>query len=100
MMTDSDELHTGRDVDDDLNNAMSTETLADRDIVPPGFDNTPRARTECLQIETFQHRRSLKVERGATLRKGAKISKVWNYETEYRALGTKHIIEATESLKA
>jgi hypothetical protein len=74
-MTDSDELYTGMDVDDDLSSTMGTETLADRDLVPPGFNNTPRARTEGSQIETFQHRRYLKVERSTTLRKGAKISK-------------------------
>ena len=99
-MTDLDESYTGIDVDDDFNNAMSTETLADRDLVTPAFDSTPRTRTECLQIETFQHRRYLKVEGSATLRKGAKISKVWNYGAEYRALGAANILEATECLKA
>ena len=39
MMTDSDELYTGMDVDDDLSSAMGTETLADRDLMPLGFDN-------------------------------------------------------------
>ena len=53
MMTDSDELYTGMDVDDDLSSAMGTETLADRDLMPPGFDNPRRARTEGSQIETF-----------------------------------------------
>jgi hypothetical protein len=91
MMTDSDELYTGMDVDDDLTSAMGTETLADRDLVPPGFENTPRARTEGSQIETFQHRRYLKVERSASLRKDAKISKIWNHGTEYRALDTTHL---------
>jgi hypothetical protein len=32
------------DDDDDLSTALGTETLAVRDIVPEGFDNTPRAR--------------------------------------------------------
>jgi hypothetical protein len=52
-MADSDELYTGIEVDDDLSNAMVTETLADRDLIPPGFDNAPRARTEGLPIEIF-----------------------------------------------
>jgi hypothetical protein len=38
-MTDSDELYTGMEIDDDINSAMSTETLADRDLIPPSFDN-------------------------------------------------------------
>jgi hypothetical protein len=62
MMTDSGELYTGIDVNDNLSNAMGTETFAHRVLVPPGFDNNHRARTEGLQIETFQHRRFLKVD--------------------------------------
>lgn len=85
-MTNSDELYTGMDVDDDLSSAMGTETLADRDLMPPGFDNPRRARTESPQIETFQYSRYLKVERSATLRKGVKISKIWKHGTEYRTL--------------
>jgi hypothetical protein len=90
-MTDSDELYTGIDVDDNLSSAIGTETLADRDLVPPGFDNTSRARTKDLQIETFQRRRYLKVERNATLRKNAKVSKIWNHRTEYKTLDTTHL---------
>ena len=85
-MADSDELKPGMDVDEDLSSAMGTETLADRDLTPPGFDNPRRARTEGSQIKTFQHSRYLKVARSAPLRKGVKISKIWNHGTEYRAL--------------
>ena len=67
------------ETDDDLSSAMGTETLADRDLVPPGFDNAPRAQTEGLPIEIFDNRRYLKVERSATLRKGAKFSKIWSH---------------------
>jgi hypothetical protein len=88
-MTDSGKLYSGMETDDDLSSAVGLETLADRDLVPPGFDNTPRARTEGLPIEIFDNRRYLKVERSATLRKGAKFSKIWS-----------HGIEATECLKA
>jgi hypothetical protein len=42
-MTDSGELYTGMKVDDDLSSATGTETLADRDLIPSGFDNAPRA---------------------------------------------------------
>jgi hypothetical protein len=33
----------GFDEEDDLSSALGTETLAARDMVPEGFDNTPRA---------------------------------------------------------
>jgi hypothetical protein len=39
-MVDSDDLYGPMEVDDDLRTALGTETLADRDIVPPSFDNT------------------------------------------------------------
>ena len=32
-MTDPDELYTGMENDDDLSSVMSTETLADRDLI-------------------------------------------------------------------
>jgi hypothetical protein len=73
-MTDSGELYTRMEIDDDLSSAMGTETFADRDLIPPGFDNTPRARIKGLPTEIFDNRRYLKVERSATLRKGAKLS--------------------------
>ena len=38
-MADSGELYTGIEVDDDLSSAIGTETLADRDLIPPDFDN-------------------------------------------------------------
>jgi hypothetical protein len=90
-MTDSSELYTGMEIDDDISSAIGTETLADRDLITPGFDNAPRARTEGLPIEIFDNRRYLKLERSATLRKGAKLSKIWNHGTEYRALDTTNL---------
>jgi hypothetical protein len=53
MMADSDKLYTEMDVGDDLSSTIGTEAFVDRDLVPLRFDNTPRARTEGLQIETF-----------------------------------------------
>ena len=73
-MTDSGELYTGMEIEDDLSSAMGTEALADRDLIPPGFDNGPRARIEGLPIEIFDNRRYLKVDRSATLRKSAKLA--------------------------
>ena len=45
------------EVDDDLSTALGTETLADRDMVPPGFENTPGSSTDTLPIDIFEHRR-------------------------------------------
>ena len=39
-MVDSDDLYGSMEVDDGLSTALGTETPADRDMVPPGFDNT------------------------------------------------------------
>ena len=38
------------DEDDGLSTALGTESLAARDMVPAGFDNTPRARGQQLPI--------------------------------------------------
>jgi hypothetical protein len=74
--------------DDDLSTAPGTETLAGRDMIPPGFDNTPGSSAGTLPIEIFEHRRFLKVECSATLRSGQKVSKIWDHGAEYRALDT------------
>jgi hypothetical protein len=36
--------------EDDLSSALGTETLAARDMIPKGFDNTPRARVPTEQL--------------------------------------------------
>ena len=41
-MVDSDDLYGQMEVDDDLSTALGTETLADRDMVPPLASTTPR----------------------------------------------------------
>ena len=87
-MVDSDDLYDPMEVDDDLSTALGTETLADRDMVPLGFKNTPGSSVDTLPIEIFEHRRFLKVERGAALRSGRKVSKIWDRGIEYRALDT------------
>ena len=73
-MTDSCELYTGMEIEDDLSSAMDAEALADRDLILPDFDNAPRAQIGGLPIEIFDSRRYLKMERSATLRKGAKLA--------------------------
>ena len=85
-MVDSGDLYGPMEVDDDLSTALGTETLADRDMVPPGFDNTTGSSADTLPIEIFECQRFLRVDRSATLRSGQKVSKIWDYGIEYRGL--------------
>jgi hypothetical protein len=62
-MIDSDDLYGPMEVGDVLSTALGTETLADRDMVPPSFDCTPGSSADTLAIEIFEHRRFLRVER-------------------------------------
>lgn len=52
--------------------ATGTEHRAERNLVPPGFDNSRNPASEWLVIEVFGGRKYLKVERSANVRKGAK----------------------------
>ena len=89
-MTDSDSRYEGMDVDDDISTALDTETLADRDILPGGYSNSPIATpsSEALAIEIFEGRRCLEVDRSASLRRRAKVSKIRQHSFEYRLLET------------
>ncbi len=62
--------------------------LADKDMVPPGFDNTPGSSADTLPIEIFEHQKFLRVECSATLHSGQKVPKIWDHGTEYQALDT------------
>jgi hypothetical protein len=45
------------DSDDDISTAFGPETLAERDIVPEGFNSTPRPSPSvpiCAQVRQFQ----------------------------------------------
>ena len=75
-MVDSGDLYGVTEVGDDLSTALGTETLADRDMVPPDFDNTPGSSTDTMPIEIFEHRRFLRVERSVALRSRQKVSKI------------------------
>jgi len=79
----------GFDEEDDLSSALGTETLAARDMVPEGFDNTPRARVPTEQL--IQGRRYLKVDQSANKRNGSKVSKIWQHRSELRALDTPNL---------
>ena len=62
-MIGSDDLYTLIQVGDDLSTPLGTETLADRDVVSLSFDYIPDSSADALRIETFEHRRFLRVER-------------------------------------
>jgi hypothetical protein len=55
---------------DDDSTALSTEALADKDMVAPSFGNTSGFFADTLPVEIFEHRRFLRVEHSATLRSG------------------------------
>jgi hypothetical protein len=81
-MVDSDDLYGPMEVDDDLSTALDTESLADKDMVPPSFDNNPGSSADTLPVEIFEHWRFLRVECSATLHSGQKESKIWDHGTE------------------
>ena len=58
-----DDSYGPMEVGDDLSTALGTETLGDRDTVPPSFDCTPGSSAYTPPIEIFEHRRFLSVER-------------------------------------
>jgi hypothetical protein len=90
---------------------LGTKTLVAKDIVPKGFDNTPRAPASIKQL--IQSKRYLRVDQSANKRHNSKVSKIWQYGSELRALDTPkklitpernsladNIIETLECLKA
>jgi hypothetical protein len=68
------------DENDDLSSALGTETLAARDMVPEGFDNTSRAPVPTEQL--IQDRRYLKVDQSTNKRNSSKVSKIWQHGKE------------------
>jgi len=84
-MVDSGDLYGPMEVDDDFGTALGIETLADKDMVSPSFDNTPGSSADTLPVEIFEHRIFLRVERSATLRSSQSCLKSG---TEYQALDT------------
>jgi hypothetical protein len=71
--------------DDDLSTAFGTETLAERDMIPEGFANTPSSRSE-MPVDVIGGGRYLRVDQSANIRAGSVISKIWNHGFEYRSL--------------
>ena len=54
-MVDSHDLYGLMEVDVDLSTALGTETLADRGMMSPRFDNIPGSSADTLPIEIFEH---------------------------------------------
>jgi hypothetical protein len=52
-------MYDPMEVDGDLGITLSIETITDRDVVAPDFDNTLGSSTNALPIEIFDHRRFL-----------------------------------------
>jgi hypothetical protein len=63
--------------DDDLSTAFGTETLAEKDMIPEGFANTPSSRSE-MPVDVIGDGRYLRVDQSANIRAGSVISKIWN----------------------
>jgi hypothetical protein len=72
-----DEMDFDIDEEDGLSTALDTE----------GSDNNPRAREEQL----IQGRRYLRVDQSANKRNNSKVSKIWQYGSELRALDTPNL---------
>src|SRR3954469_16634958 len=67
--------------DDDLSTAFGTETLAERDIIPEGFANTPISRTD-MPVEVIGSGRYLRVGQSANLRGNSVVWKKCNHGFE------------------
>src|SRR5207248_8963894 len=55
-------------------------SLAERDMAPTEFANNPTSSVssaDALEVEVYDQKRYLRVERSASLRRGAKASKIW-----------------------
>jgi hypothetical protein len=67
--------------DDDLSTALGTETLAERDMVPEGFQDRPNS----MAVEVINRAKYMKVDQSANLRANSVSSKIWLHRDEYRS---------------
>lgn len=80
-------MNTDPDLDDDLSGAVSTETLLGHDLVPDGLLVSSKGLLNSrYQIHHIGGTRYLMVDRTANRRHGSKVSKIWQYGMELRAL--------------
>jgi hypothetical protein len=72
-------------LDDDLSSAMGTETLLAHNLVPDALPGSSQGPAE-QQIHHIGGARYLVVDQTANRRHNSKVSKIWQYGTELRAL--------------
>ena len=84
-----DEIDFDFNEEDNLSSALDTETLTARDMIPEGFDNTPRARASTEQL--IRGRKYLVINQTANMRQNSKVSKIWQHGKELRALNTPNL---------
>jgi hypothetical protein len=77
-------------LDDDLSSAMGTETLLAHDLVPDGLLASSKGLAE-QQIHHIGGARYLVVDQTANRRHSSKVSKIWQYGIELRALDSPNL---------
>jgi hypothetical protein len=60
---------------DDLSTVFGPEILAERDMVPEGFNNEPRPSPN-IPVEIWMNRRFLRIDQSTNLRAGSVTSKI------------------------
>jgi hypothetical protein len=79
------------DLDSDfLSSAMSTDALVANDMVPEGF-RAFSGKSSDLPIQLINGKRYLTVDQSANQCHGSKVSKIWQYGTELRALDSNRL---------
>src|SRR4051794_15083742 len=87
------------DLNDDLSSAMGTETLLAHDLVPEGLPASSKGPAE-QQIHHIGGVRYLAVDQTANQRQGSKVSKIWLYGAELRALDSPFSISSGSAISA
>jgi hypothetical protein len=70
-------------LNDDLSSAMGTDTLVANHMVP--------GKTSDLPIQLINGKRYLTVDQSPNQRHGSKVSKIWQYGTDLRALDSNRL---------
>ena len=76
---------------DDLSSVMGTGTLLAHDLVPEGLPASSKEPAAQQQIRHIGGVRYLAVDQTANRRQGSKVSKIWLYGAELRALDSPHL---------
>ena len=75
----------------DPSSAMGTETLLAHDLEPEGLAASSKEPAEQQQIRHIGGVRYLAVDQTANRRQGSKVSKIWLYGAELRALDSPNL---------